>query len=112
MFARCIDAARLKETTPEALLRGFDTVRDTLLEYGIRPKNVYNMDETGFAVGSTRARRVLIDARARIGFKAQPGCQEWVTVIECTSVNSTVIPLCYFQRGEYLDGMANPSGVY
>jgi hypothetical protein len=62
IFARHIDAQRLKETTPEILNRWFDTVHDTLLEYDVQPGDIYNMDETGFAIGSTQAGHVLINA--------------------------------------------------
>ena len=57
------------------------------------------MDETGFAVGSVQAGRVLIDSRVRAQFQAQPGRQEWITVIECICVDGTVIPPLVIFKG-------------
>ena len=78
--------------TAEVLQQWFDIVHDILLEYGIHSEDMYNMDETEFAISSTQAGRVLINVRIHIKFQAQPRCQEWVTVIECICANGSVIP--------------------
>ena len=102
LYARQIDSSRVKETTVEAITRWLNTVQEILHQYNIRQKNVYNIDETGFAIGSTQAACVLIDARLRSKIQAQPGRQEWVTAIECICADGTVIkPLLIF-RGEQL----------
>src|SRR5579862_3465190 len=69
-------------------------------EYDLQYGDVYNMDETGFAIGSTQAACVLIDARMRTEFQAQPGRQEWVTVLECICADGTVIPPLVIFKGE------------
>jgi hypothetical protein len=62
IFARRIDAARLKETKRQRLVRWFQTVEETIQEYNIQVENIYNIDKTGFAIGSVRAGYVLIEA--------------------------------------------------
>ena len=101
-YARRIDASRMKETTADALLRWLNTVQDTIEKYNVNPENIYNMDESGFAIGSTQGACVVLDSRMRSQFQARPGRQEWVTVIECICGDGMVIdPLVIF-KGQYL----------
>jgi Tc5 transposase DNA-binding domain len=72
-FARRIDASWMKETTADAILWWLNTTRQTIEEYQVDPKNIYNMDESGFAIGSTQSACVIIDARISSQFQAQPG---------------------------------------
>jgi len=102
LYAQQIDSSRVKETTVEAITRWLNTVQEILHQYNIRQKDVYNIDKTGFAIGSIQAACVLIDARLRSKIQAQLGRQEWVTAIECICADGTVIkPLIIF-RGEQL----------
>jgi hypothetical protein len=74
--------------------RNSTVVRD----YKIRPENMYNMDETGFSIGSTQAAYIVVDDPVKSQFQAQPGRQEWVTVLECICGDgSSVAPLVIFK---------------
>ena len=98
MYTRRIDAARVKESSTEIIKNWLNTVARILREHNIKPENIYNMDETGFAIGVIQAGRVIIDSRIRSQFQAQPGRQEWVTIIECICADGTVItPLVIFK---------------
>jgi hypothetical protein len=98
--ARRIDAARVKEVSPEKVTEWFDTVKQMIHEYKIKPKNMYNMDETGFSIGSTQAGHVIVDSTVKSQFQAQPGRQEWVSILECICGDgSSVAPLVIF-KGE------------
>jgi len=100
--ARRIDASRMKETSVDAIMRWLNTSRETIEKYVVKAENIYNMDESGFAIGSTLGACVIINSQMRSQFQAQPGRQEWVTVIECICGDGTVIdPLVIF-KGEYL----------
>lgn len=97
---RRIDAARIKEVSSEKVTEWFDTMKEVIREYKIKPENMYNMDETGFSIGSTQAGHVIVDDTVQSQFQAQPGRQEWVTVLECICGDgSTVAPLVIF-KGE------------
>jgi len=78
-------------------------VQQTIEEHDVSPQNVYNMDESGFAIGSTQGACVIIDSRIRSQFQARPGRQEWVTVIECICGDGTVIPPLVIFRGANLN---------
>jgi hypothetical protein len=48
---RSIDAVRVKDTSPEELKKWFDGLEKVLAEFNIKFENIYNMDESGFAIG-------------------------------------------------------------
>ena len=101
-YSRRIDASRIKESSPEIIKKWLATVVEILREHNINPEDVYNMDETGFAIGSFQAGRVIIDSRIRSQFQAQPGRQEWVTVIECICGDGSVIAPMVIFKGKNL----------
>jgi hypothetical protein len=49
--AKCEDIKIIREH--------FDRVRETILEYGILPKDIYNFDETSFAMGLCATAKVI-----------------------------------------------------
>ena len=49
----------------------------------IAPENIYNMDESGFAIGDVKASQRIINAWIRQQFQAKPGRQEWVMAVKC-----------------------------
>jgi hypothetical protein len=104
IYARRIDVARLKESTPETIQEWFNTFERVKREYNVAPKNIYNMDETGFAIGSVERGKVIINAQIRSQFQANPGRQEWVTAIECICGDGSAIdPLLIFKGAKIGD---------
>ena len=47
---KCIDAARIKDVSPEGLMKWFDDLESVIEEHNIEPRNVYNIDESGFTI--------------------------------------------------------------
>ena len=84
---KTIEAAQIKDTNPEALKKWFSVVVKEIEEFDIQPENMYNMDESGFSIGTTQAGRVIINAKIRSCLQTHPGHQEWVTV--CQGINPT-----------------------
>jgi hypothetical protein len=78
---------------PKVIQAWFDLVQKTILQYGITPVDIYNFDETGFAMGLTATAKVITRAEY-YGKRAllQPGNREWVTVIECISAAGYALP--------------------
>ena len=56
-----IEAARVKESSHAVLQKRFDNVKSIINDYYIQPCDTYNMDETGYSIGSIKATRVVID---------------------------------------------------
>jgi hypothetical protein len=64
---------------------------------------IYNVDETGFSIGSSRKSVVLLDQLNQCREKKQPGQQEWITCLECVSASGVTLPLCLIFKGENLN---------
>jgi hypothetical protein len=78
---------------PRIIEPWFDLVRRTIDENGIQTEDIYNFDETGFAMGLIATAKVITraDYYGRRGL-LQPGNREWVTSIECVGATRFVLP--------------------
>ena len=56
------------------------------------PDHVYNMDESGFAVGASQSSRALVNIRESSSWKQIGSRQEWITAIECGSASGVAVP--------------------
>ncbi|EED18661.1 pogo transposable element, putative [Talaromyces stipitatus ATCC 10500] len=87
-FSRKYNYERAKCEDPKIIQGHFDRVRDIISEYGILPEDIYNFDETGFAMGLCATAKVITGSDRYAQPKLlQPGNREWVTAIE--AINST-----------------------
>ena len=62
--------------------------------------NVYNFDESGFSIGTIQAARVIVSLKADSRFQANPGRQEWVTVMEAICTDGSAISPVVIFKGE------------
>lgn len=71
------------------------------MQYGIASEDIYNFDETGFAMGLTATARVITRAEY-YGRRAilQPGNREWVTSIEATDATGWALPPYLIFKGK------------
>lgn len=67
----------------------FDVYKKIVLELN---KNIYNMDATGFSIGTMESTRIIVDLMLRAKLQARPGRQECVSIVECICVDGTVLP--------------------
>jgi DDE superfamily endonuclease len=75
-------------------------------------KNIYNIDKTGinkfcvanigFAIETSQSLFVVVDSRLRPKYQAEPGRQEWVTVVEYICADGGLIPPLVIFKGENL----------
>lgn len=97
-----IELARITEASSQIIEAWYDVLFQTIDGLGISVKNTYNCDESGFGVEKGKARHVVIDTTIKQKYQAEPGRQEWVTVMECICANGDWIsPLIIF-KGENL----------
>ncbi|KAJ5281107.1 hypothetical protein N7478_006479 [Penicillium angulare] len=61
-FSRCYNYEYAKCEDPKIIGEWFNLVQKTIFQYGIDPDDVYNFDETGFAMGLTAIAKVVIRA--------------------------------------------------
>src|SRR5271169_1719924 len=109
---RSIDTARIKAASSEQLQSWFDKLEKVLAEFNIKPENIYNMDESGFAIGEKEAGRVIINSRIRQKFQAKPGRQEWVTVVECVCADGSHVPPLVIFKAENLSTQWIPASIH
>ena len=91
VFTRRIEASRMENATRDTLNRWFDAVQDAINEFKIDPSDIYNMDETGFAIGSMESTRAIVDTSVRTQWQAIPGRQEWISIVECICADGMVL---------------------
>ncbi len=92
IWTREIDGARHKAATAEAVKPWFETVTELQLQHQYPPERRYNMDESGFAVGTSQSSRALVNIRDKSSWKVVHGRQEWITAIEYVSAAGAAIP--------------------
>ena len=71
--SRVMDLTRWRDTSSEAIDEWFDAFEDAMQTYNFKASNIYNMDETGFAIGTSQSNRVVIDITLRTRYKVEPG---------------------------------------
>jgi hypothetical protein len=83
--------------------RYIDNLEELLHEHKYPPSAIYNVDETGFSIGSSRKSVVLLDQFDKRREKKQPGRQEWITSLECVSASKVILPLYLIFKGQNLN---------
>jgi hypothetical protein len=92
-FSRRYNYERAKCEDIKIIREHFDRVRDTIQEYGILPEDIYNFDETGFAMGLCSTAKVITGSdRYSRPYLLQPGNREWVTAIESVNAMGWALP--------------------
>ncbi|KAK4865356.1 hypothetical protein LT330_009467 [Penicillium expansum] len=59
-FSKRYNYERAKYEDPKIIKEWFDLVQKTILQFGIDPDDIYNFDETGFAIGLIATAKVII----------------------------------------------------
>jgi hypothetical protein len=72
-FPRTIDAARSTALDFSTIKSYFDNLGEVLREHKYPPSAIYNVDKTGFSIGSSRKSVVLLDQLNQRREKKQPG---------------------------------------
>lgn len=103
-FSRRYNYLRALQEDPRIIREWFKHVEDTITQYGILSEDIYNFDETGFAMGLVSTAKVV--TRADYGRRSviQPGNREWVTTVEAINACGWVLPpLIIFKGKRYLE---------
>ena len=80
--------------------RWFDEFEKTIKEKNIRIEDIYNMNERGFAVGVIQRSYVVVNKESKTRYQAQPGRQEWTSVVECVCADGGSISPFIILKGE------------
>jgi len=102
-FPRTIDVVRSTILDFSTIKSYFNNLGDLLRKHKYPPSAIYNVDETGFSIGSSRKSVVLLDQLNQYREKKQPGRQEWITSLECVNAAGVTLPPCLIFKGENLN---------
>ena len=58
----------MNRVTKQVVVDWFDAYKDLMTRLGIEKHNVYNMDETGFSIGTMESTRIIIDITLRMRY--------------------------------------------
>jgi Tc5 transposase DNA-binding domain/helix-turn-helix, Psq domain len=95
---RAIDHLQVEATTPEALQTWFELFNRIKSASNIMPENMWNMDETGLALGLCKNQMVIRTSNTKYSYVKCPQDREWVSIIETISVTSCRLrPVCIFK---------------
>jgi predicted HTH domain antitoxin len=97
-FSRRYAAQRALCEDPKLIREWFNQYCNTIAQYGILNEDIYNFDETGFAMGITSTSKVITSREWQGKRKLlQPGNREWVTAIECVHLDGVLPPTIIFK---------------
>ena len=100
-WSRQLEANRHRGTRYSIVDAYFTAISTLFVENNYAPEDIYNVDESGFAIGTSSTSRVLINRRDKEVFKRIPGRQEWITAIECISALGVVLPPLLIFKAKY-----------
>ncbi|KAJ3551518.1 hypothetical protein NPX13_g11344 [Xylaria arbuscula] len=91
---RRIDYQRVQCEDPIQYRKWFRLVSNTIAKYGIDASDIYNFDETGFAMGLISSTGMVVTSIERRGRprQKQQGNREWATVIQAVGAQGRIIP--------------------
>jgi hypothetical protein len=104
-FSRRYNYARAQQEDPSILRAWFKRLEETICQYGILQDDIYNFDETGFAMGLVSTAKVVTRAEY-YGRRSviQPGNREWVTTVETINACGWALPpLIIFKGKRYIE---------
>ena len=97
-----IDTLRVKNTSPEVLSPWFDRLYAIIQKLGVTPANMWNIDETGIALGVCTNQRVIGSSETTHTYIQTPENREWVSIIECISASGLKITPVVIFKGKTL----------
>jgi hypothetical protein len=112
-YSKRYDYQRALNEDPKSIKEWFSMVQHAIDENGIQPEDIYNFDETGFAMGLISSQKVVTRAEY-YGRRSilQPGNREWVTAIETICADGYSLPPCIIFKGQvYIAGWFESSSL-
>ena len=99
-IGRRIESVRMDGATKEVLNAWFDAYQKVVQECKITQENTYNMDESGFSIGTMESTGIILDGTLHTKHHAHPGRQEWVSMVECICADGAILPPLGIFRGK------------
>jgi len=109
IVGRKIEGVRAEGATQEQIRAFLELFERTRVRLGIRTEDMWNMDETGKAMGVCANTRVLADSRKSKAYKQSPENREWASIIECVSATGKKLRCGVIFKGKNLQSTWFPA---
>lgn len=114
-WSRPLDTQRAKALNPESVKAWFDLVEEQIVKCGIKPHNIYGMDESGFPPSNQGTQRVVGRRGTKLQHKTGSANRENVTAIVTICTDGTALrPTIIFKGKNFMKkwgegNVSNPS---
>jgi hypothetical protein len=100
-LSRKYDYQRALSQDSRTIKPWFDLVQNTVEKWGITSDDIFNFDESGFAMGVGTTQRIITSAEYH-GKRTllQAGNRKWETLIECIRADGSVHPPLFVFKGK------------
>jgi hypothetical protein len=103
-ISRPIYIERFAAMEDENVQAYFDRYEQVTTHHSIAIQNIWNMDEKGFSIGQIQNGTIITAADDVEAFEVMPGNRDWVSIIECISMERGHIdPMVIFKGIQPLD---------
>ena len=109
VVGRTIESARTTGANYETVRAFLELFERTRIELGIRYEDMWNMDETGVALGVCTNHQVLASSSKRKAYTKSPEDREWVSIIECCSATGIKLQCLVIFKGKHLQSTWFPA---
>lgn len=102
IVGRSIDTLRAEAASPAQVLAFLELFHRTRIELNIRVEDIWNMDETGIALGVCTNSQVFARAGKRKAYVKTLGDREWVSILETISATRQKLRCMVIFKGQSL----------
>ena len=99
-FVTGLDKERANAEDPAIVADWFKLFERTITTYNVHIDDIYNMDEKGCMMGVIGKCKVIVSQHKRKQYITQCGSREWVSLIECISTTSRLLPPWFIFKGK------------
>ncbi|KAJ5135285.1 uncharacterized protein N7515_004563 [Penicillium bovifimosum] len=99
-FSRRHGSKRALLEDPNTILEWFKLVEKSIAQYGITSEDIYNFDESGFAIGVSATSKDITQSFYTGRRGVLPGHGDWVTVIETICASGRALPPYVIFKGK------------
>ena len=109
VVGRTIESARTTGANYETIRSFLQLFERTRIELGIQYKDIWNMDETGVALGVCTNHQVLASSSKKKAYTKSPEDREWVSIIEACSATGIKLQCLVISKGKHLESTWFPA---
>lgn len=109
VIGRTIETARTTGAQYETVRAFLELFERTRIELGIQYEDIWNMDETGVALGVCTNTRVLASSSKKKAYIKSPEDREWVSIVEVVSATGAKLQCLVIFKGKHLQSTWFPA---